>query len=189
VAPSAAELSPSCVCSQLQKLMTLERINPEDLPTPQTFTHVVVATGGRLVFIAGQRPEDEHGSLVGRDDLEIQARQVFANVGRALAAAGAGPEHVTKITISSSSTGVSTCQRSKGPGRRYSATTRLPTHRWEWRRCPHPTTRSKLRRSRLSTADGRRTLPARSTAMSITSARQTRPPVGTADATDAMTRS
>ena len=32
-------------------------------------------------------------------DLASQARQAFANVGRSLAAAGAGPQQVTKITI------------------------------------------------------------------------------------------
>jgi len=45
--------------------MTLECINPEDLPTPATYTQVVVATGSRLVFVAGQEPDDEHGNLVG----------------------------------------------------------------------------------------------------------------------------
>jgi enamine deaminase RidA (YjgF/YER057c/UK114 family) len=79
--------------------MALELINPDDLPTPQTYTHVVAATGSRLVFVAGQEPEDEHGNLVDRGDLEAQARQVFANLGRALAAAGARPDQVTKITI------------------------------------------------------------------------------------------
>jgi len=79
--------------------MTLECINPKDLPTPKTYTHVVVATGSKLVFIAGQEPEDSQGNLVGRGDLAVQARQVFANLGRALAAGGARPEHVTKITI------------------------------------------------------------------------------------------
>ena len=79
--------------------MTLERINPEDLPTPLTYTHVIVATGSRFVFVAGQEPEDEHGNIVGPGDMAVQARQVFANVGRALAAAGARPEQVTKITI------------------------------------------------------------------------------------------
>jgi enamine deaminase RidA (YjgF/YER057c/UK114 family) len=79
--------------------MTLECINPEDLPTPSTYTQVVVATGGRLVFVAGQEPEDEHGNLVGVGDLAAQAAQVFANVGRALAAAGARPEQVTKLTL------------------------------------------------------------------------------------------
>jgi enamine deaminase RidA (YjgF/YER057c/UK114 family) len=79
--------------------MTLERINPEDLPAPVGYTHVTVATGSRLVFVAGQEPEDEHGNVVGVGDLRVQARQVFANVGRALAAAGAVPDQVAKITI------------------------------------------------------------------------------------------
>jgi enamine deaminase RidA (YjgF/YER057c/UK114 family) len=79
--------------------MTLECINPEDLPTPLTYTHVIVATGSRLVFVAGQEPEDRQGNLVGPGDLAVQARQVFANLGRALAAGGARPEQVTKITI------------------------------------------------------------------------------------------
>jgi enamine deaminase RidA (YjgF/YER057c/UK114 family) len=79
--------------------VTLQFINPEDLPTPSTYTHVVVATGVRMVFIAGQEPEDVHGNLVGPGDLAAQARQVYANLGRALTAAGARPEQVTKITI------------------------------------------------------------------------------------------
>ena len=79
--------------------MTLELINPEDLPAPSTYTHVVIASGSRLVFVAGQEPEDEHGNIIGRGDLAVQARQVFSNIGRALAAAGARPEQVTKITI------------------------------------------------------------------------------------------
>ena len=79
--------------------MTLECINPDALPTPETYSHVIVATGTRLVFVAGQEPEDLQGKLVGRGDLEAQAHQVFANLGRALAAAGARPDQVTRITI------------------------------------------------------------------------------------------
>jgi enamine deaminase RidA (YjgF/YER057c/UK114 family) len=79
--------------------MPLERINPADLATPQAYTHVIVATGARLVFVAGQVAEDGQGNLVGDGDVAIQARQAFDNVGRALAAAGARPEQVTKIGI------------------------------------------------------------------------------------------
>jgi enamine deaminase RidA (YjgF/YER057c/UK114 family) len=79
--------------------MTLELINPAGLPTPPTYTHVVIATGSKLVFIAGQEPEDEHAKHIGLGDLAQQAHQVFSNVGRALSAAGARPEQVTKITI------------------------------------------------------------------------------------------
>src|SRR5690349_3182106 len=79
--------------------MTLECINPDGLWAPKTYTQVVVATGSRLVFVAGQQPDDEHGNLVGLGDLAAQARQVFGNLGRALDAAGTRPDQVTKITI------------------------------------------------------------------------------------------
>jgi enamine deaminase RidA (YjgF/YER057c/UK114 family) len=79
--------------------MTLKCINPSDLPTPQSYTQVVVATGSKLVFVSGQEPEDVNGNLVGPGDLAAQARQVYANLGRALAAAGAGPQQVAKITV------------------------------------------------------------------------------------------
>lgn len=79
--------------------MALERIEPEGLAAAETYSHVVVATGSRLVFVAGQVAEDERGDVVGRGDLAAQARQAFANVGRALAAAGARPDQVAKLTI------------------------------------------------------------------------------------------
>jgi enamine deaminase RidA (YjgF/YER057c/UK114 family) len=79
--------------------MTLELINPGDLPVPATYAHAVIAAGSKMVFIAGQEPEDSQGHLVGPGDLGAQARQVFANLGRALAAGGARPGQVAKITI------------------------------------------------------------------------------------------
>jgi enamine deaminase RidA (YjgF/YER057c/UK114 family) len=79
--------------------MPLELINPDDLPTPESYTQVVAATGSRLVFVAGQVAEDAQGELVARGDLAGQARQAFANLGRALRAAGAEPWQVARITI------------------------------------------------------------------------------------------
>jgi enamine deaminase RidA (YjgF/YER057c/UK114 family) len=79
--------------------LTHELINPEDLHTPESYTHVIAATGSRLVFVAGQAADDAQGNLVGPGDLAAQAHQAFANVGRSLAAARARPEQVTKITI------------------------------------------------------------------------------------------
>lgn len=79
--------------------MALRLINPDTLPIPESYTHVVVAAGTRLVFVAGQVAEDGDGELVGPGDLGAQARQAFANVGRALAASGARPDQVTKLTI------------------------------------------------------------------------------------------
>lgn len=79
--------------------MTLELINPEGLSTPESYTQVVAAAGRRLVFVAGQLADDARGHLVGAGDFAVQARQAFANVGRALAGAGATPEQVARITI------------------------------------------------------------------------------------------
>ena len=77
----------------------VELINPEDLPKPRSYHQVAVATGTRMVFVAGQVSEDVEGDLVGEGDFALQARTAFANVGRALAAAGAQPDQVARITI------------------------------------------------------------------------------------------
>lgn len=79
--------------------MDLEIVQPEDLDVPRTYSHVVVATAGRLVFIAGQMSDDADGNLVHPGDLAAQAQRVFANLGRALAAAGARPDQVARIGI------------------------------------------------------------------------------------------
>ena len=77
----------------------VELINPQDMPTPSSYHQVAVATGSRLVFVSGQVSEDVEGDLVGGGDFALQARTAFANVGRALAAAGARPDQVARITI------------------------------------------------------------------------------------------
>lgn len=79
--------------------MSLTCINLDGVPSPQTYSHVIISKGSRLVFIAGQVAEDPDGKLVGAGDMAAQSRQVFANIGKALAAVGARPEQVTKLTI------------------------------------------------------------------------------------------
>ena len=54
--------------------MPLELINPDDLPVPEMYTQVVLATGSKLVFVSGQQPEDIEGKLVGHGDFAAQAR-------------------------------------------------------------------------------------------------------------------
>jgi enamine deaminase RidA (YjgF/YER057c/UK114 family) len=79
--------------------MTLHSINPSTLSTQATYSQVVIATGSKLVFIAGQEPEDVHGKSVGVGDFAVQASQVFTNLGHALSAASASPRDVARITI------------------------------------------------------------------------------------------
>src|SRR5690606_36462399 len=69
------------------------------LPQPLgSYSHVCRVKAQQLIFVAGQLSVDENGNVVGKNDLKAQMRQVFKNLGKALAAAGADFSHVTKFT-------------------------------------------------------------------------------------------
>ena len=68
--------------------MTLEKINPDGLAEPAGYTQVTVAQGTKRVYVAGQIGNDADDSMVG-DDLGSRTSQAFANIGIALAEAGA----------------------------------------------------------------------------------------------------
>lgn len=73
-------------------------VNPPTLSTPRGYSHVVeVPAGSRLVYVAGQVALDSTGRLVGPGDVRTQAVQVFENLRRALAAAGATFGDVVKL--------------------------------------------------------------------------------------------
>jgi enamine deaminase RidA (YjgF/YER057c/UK114 family) len=77
--------------------MAVERIQPDGLSRPPTYSQVVRA--GNTIYIAGQVAQDERGQLVGPGDFVAQANQVFENLAKALAAAGAGFGDLVKTTI------------------------------------------------------------------------------------------
>jgi 2-iminobutanoate/2-iminopropanoate deaminase len=54
---------------------------------------------GDLLFVSGVVPVDSEGRLVGGDDVAEQARAVFEGLRRVLAAAGARPQDVVKVTF------------------------------------------------------------------------------------------
>src|ERR1700742_2869076 len=60
------------------------------------YTHVVIGSG-RLVALSGQVALDEQGQVVGAGDPAAQARQVFENLRRCMAAAGATFDQVVKL--------------------------------------------------------------------------------------------
>jgi VCBS repeat-containing protein len=62
------------------------------------FSQVVVTSGARTIYTAGQASIDEQGQLVYANDLAAQTVQAMKNVGLALAAASADFQHVVKIT-------------------------------------------------------------------------------------------
>ena len=73
-------------------------VRPDGSPPGNGYSHAV-AFAGPMVVVSGQVPIDEAGDLVGEGNAEAQARQVFANLATALAAAGSGMEHLVKLTV------------------------------------------------------------------------------------------
>jgi enamine deaminase RidA (YjgF/YER057c/UK114 family) len=79
-------------------MSTLEHPRPEGLLHNPAFSQVVVASGTRTIYTAGQVSIDERGALVGAGDLAAQSAQAMRNVGLALAAARASYADIVKIT-------------------------------------------------------------------------------------------
>lgn len=74
----------------------MQVLQPPGWPRPAGYANGVAARG-RLVFVAGQIGWDEN-QIIQSDSLAAQVRQALANTIRVLAEAGAGPEHVTRMT-------------------------------------------------------------------------------------------
>ena len=78
--------------------MSLDRVNPPDLPRPSGFSHAVVAAGGRLVFLAGQTALGPDGLIAGETVTE-QFERALGHLLRALEAAGGSPANLASLTI------------------------------------------------------------------------------------------
>jgi enamine deaminase RidA (YjgF/YER057c/UK114 family) len=78
--------------------VTAERVNPPDLSPPTGFSHAVVATGTRVVFLAGQTSLDAGGEVVG-ETLPEQFRTALGNLLAALRAAGGAPADLARVTV------------------------------------------------------------------------------------------
>lgn len=69
---------------------------PEGWARPKGYANGIAARG-RTIFVAGQIGWDAQQRLVG-DDLVAQARQALVNIVAVLAADGARPEHLVRLT-------------------------------------------------------------------------------------------
>jgi len=76
-----------------------ELVNPPELHPAPGFSHVAIATGTRLVHLAGQVALDQQFGIVGGDDLGEQTKAAMRNVEVALSAAGATWDDVVRRTI------------------------------------------------------------------------------------------
>jgi len=74
-------------------------LNPAQIHPPPGYSHIALATGSRLAFVAGQAAIDKDFNIVGLDDLEAQTRQVMTNLNHALAELAAGWDDVVHATV------------------------------------------------------------------------------------------
>lgn len=74
----------------------MEILNPPGWPRPKGYSNGIVARG-RMVFIAGMvgwTPDEKFET----DDFAGQVRQALSNIVAVLKEAGAGPEHIVRMT-------------------------------------------------------------------------------------------
>ncbi len=79
--------------------MTKHLLNPASLPPPVGYAHGLVATGGRLLFLAGQTGADETGAIAAPGDLVAQFARALANLQAVVTAAGGQMSDVVKLTL------------------------------------------------------------------------------------------
>ncbi|HEU4661083.1 MAG TPA: RidA family protein [Pseudolabrys sp.] len=83
--------------------MTTTKIQPQTLFQRALngrvlYSHVVVATGQKLIFVSGQLARDKDGKIVGPRDMRTQIQQVGENLRAALESAGATLDDLVKTT-------------------------------------------------------------------------------------------
>lgn len=71
-------------------------LNPPGWPRGKGYSHGITAEG-RMVFVAGLVGWNEKEEIVGEDFVD-QFRQALTNIKAVLAEAGAGPEHIVRMT-------------------------------------------------------------------------------------------
>ena len=74
----------------------MQILQPPDWPRPKGYSNGIAAQG-TMVFVAGQIGWDRNEYILS-DNLAEQVRQTLLNTVAVLAEAGAGPEHVTRMT-------------------------------------------------------------------------------------------
>ena len=79
--------------------MAITLLNPGGLPEIDVYRQVSIASGTKLVFVAGQVAWDAEGRTVGEGDLAAQVEQCYVNIGTALAEAGGSFDDVAKLTV------------------------------------------------------------------------------------------
>jgi enamine deaminase RidA (YjgF/YER057c/UK114 family) len=74
-------------------------VTPSSLVRPRGFSHGIITSGGRLLWLAGQDASDVEGRIVGAGDLAAQMDQVLHNLHAVVHEAGGQMTDIVKVTI------------------------------------------------------------------------------------------
>jgi enamine deaminase RidA (YjgF/YER057c/UK114 family) len=80
-----------------QAKSAMDFVQPERWPRPHGYANATVATG-KQIFVAGQIGWEPLTSRFASDDFAQQTKQALRNIVAVLQAAGAHPEHITRMT-------------------------------------------------------------------------------------------
>ncbi len=76
-----------------------EVIQPQSLSDPRPrYSQGIVTQPGKMLFIAGQTASDKNGNVVGKGDIEAQAKQVFENIQAVLKEVGGSLDNLVMTT-------------------------------------------------------------------------------------------
>lgn len=79
--------------------MAITLTNPQGVPQVDFHHQVSIATGSKIVFMAGQVAWGADGRLVGENDFTAQVERCYLNVAAALAGIGGSLDDIAKLTI------------------------------------------------------------------------------------------
>jgi enamine deaminase RidA (YjgF/YER057c/UK114 family) len=79
--------------------MSITLVDASGLPKIDVYKQVSIASGTRIVFIAGQVAWDSEGVTIGEGDLAAQVEQCYLNIGIALAEVGGSFDDVAKLSF------------------------------------------------------------------------------------------
>jgi enamine deaminase RidA (YjgF/YER057c/UK114 family) len=78
---------------------SIQRHRPDFLNNKPHFTNLIVAEGGKQVYLSGLVASNAEGELVGPGDLGAQMKFIFDNIRKTLASVGATPANVVRQRI------------------------------------------------------------------------------------------
>src|SRR5437667_12326497 len=74
-------------------------INPPTLAPAVGFSHGVLVSGGRMLFLAGQTGSNAEGQIIAPGDLVAQYEQTLRNLQTVVESAGGKMQDITKLNI------------------------------------------------------------------------------------------